>query len=165
MKIGELKGKAVVGIEDARRLGTVDDVFVDPAGWRIAGLRIKPAGGGSDQVVSGENVERIGRDAVTVATTDALRPIDRERDLTGLPSLNAMMNSTVVTEGGEMLGTISGVELDADARKVQAFEYGGGGLANLFGRQHHLEPENIVGIGSRLVTVREAARPSREAGA
>jgi sporulation protein YlmC with PRC-barrel domain len=165
MTFDELKDKAVISVQGARKVGSVDDVFVDPADWHIAALSIKSKSGGPGYLVSKEYIQGIGPDAVTVPTSDALQLMDRAQLPAGLPSLRAMLNSKVVTEDGELLGTISGVEIEANTRRVRAFEYRSGALAGLLGRQYRFDPGLVVGVGSGLVTVREAARPSREAGA
>src|SRR5438105_10507288 len=67
MKFSELKGRAVVNLEEARKIGEVDDLLFEPDGHRIVSLKVKTGLFGAGQVVSTDDVKNIGADAVTVS--------------------------------------------------------------------------------------------------
>jgi sporulation protein YlmC with PRC-barrel domain len=163
MKLGELKGKPVVSIADARKVGTVDGVFVDAGYTRIQGLKVKGEGRSPDYFVSSENVRAIGPDAVTIVGQDALERPDYASGLTGLVPLEDVLGSRVVTESGEVLGGVSDVHLDPSSGKVERFEYATGPLAGLLRRHYSIDVEHVVGVGPKVMTVKEAARPSQAA--
>ena len=41
MKFSELKGRAVVNLEDAKKIGEVEDLMVEPDGHHIMSIRSK----------------------------------------------------------------------------------------------------------------------------
>lgn len=163
MRLGEIRGKSVVSLAEARKVGVVDDVLVDARHERIEALRLKSERDGPSYVVSSDDVRGFGPDAVTIDHQDALMSSDRMPGMSGLRSLSAVLNSRVVTEDGRLLGTVSEVDFDPASRRIRRFEFGGEGLEGLLGRKHSLDPEDVVGIGPGLVTVRNEVRPSRAA--
>jgi uncharacterized protein YrrD len=162
MKLSELKGKPVVSVDEARKLGIVHDVLVDPSYSSIAGLQIKAEGRGHAYVVANEHIRGIGPDAVTVVNKDALQVPDRAQTLAGLPTLGTILGSRVVTEGGALLGSITEVAFDVGSRRILAIEYGRGGFEGLLGRHRSLSIGDIVGVGPGLVTVREVSRAKEQ---
>lgn len=163
MKLSELRGKTVITVAEARKIGSVDDVLVDPSFRRIEAVLVKPGGRQSDYFVATDQLRGIGPDAVTVVSQEAVQDLRQAPDKARLPVAGSVLNSRIVTERGEVLGTISEVLLDPNTYSIQAFEFTTGALGSLFGRQHQLDLRHLVGVGSGVVTVTEAARPSRAA--
>ncbi len=163
MKLSDLKRKTVVGLAGGHKLGTVADVLTDSSYRQVQALRVKPTEGGPDYVVSTDHVQAIGSDVVTVDDRDSLARVDQVPELTRLPSLNSLLGDHVVTERGDVLGTISEVDVDPSSRRIVALQYTSSALAGLLGRQHALEPQDVIGIGPSIVTVKETARPSKAA--
>lgn len=156
MKLSELKGKSVVTVAEARKIGVVEDVLVDPSYGKIAGLRLKGQGNAPNYFVANADVRAIGRDAVTITGQNAVQSIDRARDLASLPSLGAVVHSRVVSDEGRLLGTINEIDIDEAGRQVRGFEYTHGAMGGLLGRQRILDIQDVVGVGAGLVTVRES---------
>lgn len=84
-KLTDLRDKDVINVADARRLGYVTDVDVDPETGRILALICPGAGrwlglfgGGPEQVIPWDRVLRIGPDVVLVdlGQTPSASPID-----------------------------------------------------------------------------------------
>lgn len=163
MKLSELKGKSVVGVAEARNVGVVEDVLVGPSFNTVEGLVIRVKKRGPEHVISSENVRAIGRDVVTIDSANSLRTLDQAPNLAGLPRLTSALHSRVVTQDGQVLGSISEVEFDPTSRKITSFEYDGRGLAGLLGRRHTLDAKDVISFGPGIVTVTEAARPPKAA--
>jgi uncharacterized protein YrrD len=163
VKLSELKGRAVIGLTGAHKLGIVDDALVSSSYDRLETLRIRPEGGGPDYLVSMDHVRSIGADAVTVDSQDSVVRADRATDLSRLSSLEAVRNSRVVTEGGDLLGSISEIDFAPDTGHVEAFEYHSGLLGGVMGKHHTVRPEDIIGVGRNIVTVKNAVGQSRAA--
>jgi uncharacterized protein YrrD len=122
MQASELKGRAVVVLSTAEKVGQVDDVLFDAQFRQILGLRIKKDGlFGKTEALPRESVSSIGADAVTVPSPDVINDQERFAQLVGAATLNQVEGTKVVTEGGELLGTIAHLEIDDDARKVTAY--------------------------------------------
>ena len=73
---------------------------------------------------------------MTVRSPDVINVEDRLIDLVGAATLSRARGTKVVTEGGELLGTIGEIELDDEARAVTAYRLS----APLWDRLRHREP-------------------------
>src|SRR5689334_13743476 len=68
MKFSELKGRAVVNLEDARKIGTVEDLMVEPESHHIASIKVRIGMFHASQLIPVADVKNVGGDAVTIAT-------------------------------------------------------------------------------------------------
>ena len=88
MKASDLKGRAVVTLSDAIKVGRVDDVLLD-AGYReVLGFRIKAGTFSRLEAVSRANVTGVGHAAVTVRSPDVINVEDRLSALAGAVPLS-----------------------------------------------------------------------------
>ena len=136
VKASELKGRAVVTLSDAIKVGRIADVLFDAEYREVLGFRIKQRTFSRPEAVTRANVTGVGRDAVTVRSPDVINVEDRLMDLVGAASLSRAHGTKVVTEGGRLLGTIDQIVLDAEARAVTAYTLS----APLWDRLRHREP-------------------------
>jgi len=89
MKANDLDGRAVVDLETAKKVGYIDEIYLDTDGARIAAYLVaegsKLAGGGQKILMPASAVETIGPEAIMV------RPVSGERvehgDFERLPRL------------------------------------------------------------------------------
>ena len=134
MKAGDLKGRAVVTLSDATKVGHVDDVLFDAAYRRVLGFRVRRGTFGHTEALPRENVRAVGHDALTVASPEALNVQDRFAELAGAAALSQVQGTKVVTEGGDLLGTIAELDLDEEVQTVTAYTLSASLLAHL---RHH----------------------------
>src|SRR5436309_488109 len=66
MKASELRGRAIVSLAEAQKLGEVDDVLLAPGQSRVAGLRIKHGLFGPTQYLPSGDIYSVGPDAITI---------------------------------------------------------------------------------------------------
>ena len=154
MNTKRLKGLAVVSIADGRKLGTVHEVYVEPATRQVVSFGLRQASGllhaasGPPLVVDTGNVHALGSDALTVANVSALR----EAAGGGHPSVVSGEDLTkrkVVTEGGTYVGQVVSVELEPATFRLTAIEVSPG-----FFRSNKLIPdEQITSLGADVVVV------------
>ena len=163
MKLSELKGKPVVDLATARKVGVVDDALVNPSQQKIEGLLIKTERRAPEYAVSTEHVRGIGKDAVTIDEPNSLRTLDQAPNLTGLLHLSSMIHSRVVTQSGKVIGSISDIAFDPASGMLQNLEYNEGGLGALLGRHRTLNPSDMIGVGQGIVTVTDNVRPPKAA--
>jgi uncharacterized protein YrrD len=122
MQASELKGRAVVVLSTAEKVGQVDDVLFDAQYREVLGLRVKKGGlFGKTEALPRDSVSAIGVDAVTVPSPEVINDQERFAQLTGAATLHQVEQTKVVSEGGELLGTIAHLLIDDDARKVTAY--------------------------------------------
>jgi uncharacterized protein YrrD len=136
VKASDLKGRAVVTLSDAIKVGRIDDVLFDPQYREVLGFRIKAGTFSRPEAVSRANVTGVGHAAVTVRSPDVINVEDRLSVLAGAVPLRRARGTKVVTEGGELLGMISEIELDDEARTVTAYRL----APRLWDRLRHREP-------------------------
>lgn len=136
MKASDLKGRAVVTLSDALKVGQVDDVLFDAEYRKVLGFRIKKGLFDRSEAVPRASVTGVGADAVTVSSPDAINAEDRFADLAGTIPLSRAHGTKVVTEGGDLLGTLDEIELDDEARAVGSYILS----APLWDRLRHREP-------------------------
>jgi uncharacterized protein YrrD len=122
MRANELKGRGVLALSNAEKIGQVDDVLFDAQFRQVLGFRVKRGGlFGKAQALLRDSVTSIGAAALTVQSPDVINDEERFVDLADASTLSRVEGTQVVTESGELLGTIAHLEIDDDARKVTAY--------------------------------------------
>jgi len=116
----ELAGRAVIDIDAAERIGTLDKLILDPDGRRVAGFVVNRGGSGfpgsKEQVlVPASSVRAIGPDAITIRQSTVVgTDIGR---LESLPRGSDLIGRKIVSEDGRFLGKVNDVLIDrADGR-------------------------------------------------
>lgn len=122
MQANELKGRGVLALSNAEKIGQVEDVLFDAQFRQVLGFRVKRGGlFGKPQALLRDSVTSIGAAALTVQGPDVINDEERFADLADASTLSRVEGTQVVTESGELLGTIARLEVDDDARKVTAY--------------------------------------------
>ena len=111
----ELDGRAVIDIDSAEKIGTIDKLILDPDGQQVAGFVIAKAGSGfpgtRDHVLLPSSaVHAVGPDAVTIRQAN-VAAADTSR-LEGLPKGTDVIGRKVVSDDGRFLGKIGDVLVD-----------------------------------------------------
>ena len=166
IRASELRGRPVVDLGSALKLGEIDEVALDPEGRRVAGLVLgRPTllggGGAADPFVPASAVHAIGGDVVTVhggAETSGV-------DLSGFPRLGQIVGRKVVTHAGTVLGPIDDVLVEPSDGRIVGYTLGAGGpggLGRLFGDrgregQDYVRADADLRIGPELVVVPDDA--------
>ena len=122
MRADELNGRGVVALSTAEKIGRVDDVLFDAQYRRVLGFRVKKGGlFGQTEVLLRDSVTAVGDAALTVPSPDVINDEGRFAELAHAAALSQVDGTKVVTEGGDLLGTIAHLEVDDDARTVTAY--------------------------------------------
>ncbi len=170
MKFTELKGLAVVDLEDAHKLGDVEDLLLEPATRQVVCLKVKKVGLFSSPIlIPVSAVKNIGPNAVTVvvavASTDAgdvsaAGNAPEMPDPKTLVDLSQTLNNQVVTDGGALIGTIKDVEIDQSTLNIVGYEVSSG---NVFTKNPKFAATPDVRYGEKLVTIPQALIEQPEA--
>jgi uncharacterized protein YrrD len=125
MRASELKGRAVISLADAQKVGEVDNVLVDCSQNQVVGLRVKHGLFSSTQVLRAGDVRSVGPDAITIPNRELL--VDRETasDLHAIPDLNDLSGISVVSESGTLMGGLDDVDVDPQNLSITAYYLGG----------------------------------------
>src|SRR5215210_1019155 len=119
----ELSGRAVIDIDAAERLGTIDKLILDPDGRRVAGFVVSRGSGfpgsKSQSIIPAAAVHAVGPDAVTVhqkgvAGSDTAR-------LEKLPRGSDVIGRKIVSEDGRFLGKVSDVLIDRETGSITGY--------------------------------------------
>jgi len=149
MHISELKGIAIVTLADASKVGTIDDILFDAQYQTVLGFRVKQGGIFSGTVgLLRSSISAIGKDAVTIASADALNDESRLADLAATVSLQTIQGTKVVTESGDFIGTIYDIEVDEEIRQVTAYILDASFIDRIRHPAPQFTPDHVVQIGS-----------------
>lgn len=146
MQASELKGRGVIVLSNAEKIGQVDDVLFDALFRQVLGFRVKKGGLlGKTEALPRDSVAAIGADALTVPSPDVVNDEKRFAQLVGSASLSQVTGTKVVTEGGQLLGTIAQLEIDDEARTVTSYVLSASLVERVMGHQ-----EEVVQAGEVL---------------
>jgi uncharacterized protein YrrD len=149
IKFSELKGRAVVNVEDAKKIGEIDNLLLEPGTRRVSSLKVKPSGLFSTPLtIAISQLMNIGPDAVTVkappATSAQTSSSDESFELT------SVLGHKVVTDAGALLGEIHDVLLDPVNAAVTGYEVREGGI---FAKSLEIAATPDVRYGEQIITI------------
>jgi sporulation protein YlmC with PRC-barrel domain len=149
---GDFKDLAVVSVQQAENLGTVEDIQLDVKEHRVAALLLRGGLFRGGPMVPWSDVRSVGRDAIMVDTsTSAVARTDGD----SLIRLDSLRNTQVVGDNGELAGTVVGADVDPESGQILAYIVAapeGGGLFHQAPR-FRVESTAIQAIGPKLVTI------------
>lgn len=147
MKASDLKGRAVLTLSDAAKIGQIDDVLFDSDYRNVLGFRVKQSLFGKSDAVARDSVTGIGADAVTIASPDLLNEEGRIESLSISTSLSKVRGTKVVSEGGDLLGVVDEIELDDSALNVTAYILEAPLLDRLRHRAPRIDAAEVLRLG------------------
>ena len=98
MDVEQLRGRAVVSVQQAEKIGTVHDVLVDTSAHRLAGLVLQGGLFRGGPSIAWADVRTIGQDAVMVDDRRAAA----NATVDGAVKLADLRGRKVVTDSGEL---------------------------------------------------------------
>lgn len=154
MKASRMRGMAVVSIEDAEKIGSVQDLILNPDEQRVVAIRVKSAEGREASIIPVDEIEAIGRDAITIRDTRGMATeIPME---IGTVYLSRLLGTKVLTRSGELLGTVAEVEMDGYDFGITGYELSTGVVSNVFGNRKRLPATDPVHFGKDILMVRDS---------
>ncbi len=128
LQANELRGRAVVDLDVAEKIGALAELVLDPASQRVAGLIIAQRhsifGSGRQIVLPAAVVHAVGPDAITVRH---LGEASLEMwQLSGLPRLSQITGRKVVSYSGKLLGRVDDVLIDPADGRIVGYALGSG---------------------------------------
>ena len=151
MDAQEMRGRAVVSIAEAARLGRVDDVLFRSDPLQAAALRVTTDHGA--RIVGIHTIRTFGEDALTTDTE--ANAADGEPDLRhqGLRGLDELANLKVVDRDGRYLGHVARVDFDPATGDVRSVDVRKGDLLGWGGESATIGRDSVVAVGDELITV------------
>lgn len=156
MKLQDMIGLAVFGVDEGKQLGKIIDIFLD-SNWRISGIELEGKALFSNhvKVVAWEDIVAYGEDALMIAEEAVIRkaPAD-EFPHTFLLGRNKLKDLQVVTTTGAILGRISDVYFDQKlGNTIIALEISDGLVTDLLEGRRWLPYSGEMSIGADAVLV------------
>ncbi len=124
IKASSLKGRAVVSVGDAEKLGSVADVFFDLAAGQVVAFHISHGLIGGNKTLLAPNISNIGPDAITIKDKAALLSHAGPDYQTAI-GLNQLQGMKVVSDQGTLLGALGDVEMDPTTLRIACYEMSG----------------------------------------
>jgi sporulation protein YlmC with PRC-barrel domain len=149
MKFSELKGRAVVRLEEAQRIGEVEDLMVEPVSRHIVSLKVRTGLFSAAELVPAAEVKNVGADAVTIAPTAEPAP----PSAAGAPPLIALttiLGNKVVTDAGTLVGELQDVLLDWANLAITGYEVREGGV---FAKTQEFAATPDLRFGEKIITI------------
>lgn len=115
VRASDLSGRAVVDMDAAEKVGSIDRIVLDTVAQQVAGFLVsrggKLAGDGMFMTVPAAAIHAIGPDAVTFHRPASIDEATFQR-FDALPRASDLIGRKVVSEDGRVLGTIDDVLID-----------------------------------------------------
>jgi sporulation protein YlmC with PRC-barrel domain len=145
-----LRGRAVVSVQQAEKLGAISDILVDTNSHRLAGIVVEGGKFRGGETIPWADITTIGVDAVMVDDRSAIQH-NVDADSVRFTSLRGRK---VVTDAGELAGTIDGMDLDQETGKIAHYVIVAPreGLLRT-APTYHVPAAAIVAVGDSLITV------------
>ncbi|MCL5677255.1 MAG: PRC-barrel domain-containing protein [Firmicutes bacterium] len=156
MKATQIRKKAVVSIAEAEKVGTINDLILNPDKHHVEAFWVKTEPEGIMKVVPTDAAQNLGRDALTIRDRKALQD---EYAAKGKETvrLDKLQGSKVITHSGTLVGTVSEVEVDPSNFEIVGYEVNTGGLPGLVGAgRRKLSPN--VNFGEDILMIPDSAR-------
>ncbi len=159
MRFSELKGRAVVSLDDATKIGEVEDLMVDPVSLHVVSLRVHAGHFKAPLTIPAGDVQSVGADAVTLTTNSTLAGAPSPDTDTGPDSaasaapaveLTSVLGTKVVTDAGTLVGRLSDVVLDWSQLAITGYEVHEGGL---FAKAQVFAASPDVHWGDKIITI------------
>ena len=161
MKFTDLKGRAVVNVDDAAKIGELDNLIIDTAARRVSAIKVKSGGlFSTPESISAGRVKMVGPDAITVRGSGSAAPAEQGQS-SGLEppaslapdsqkDASEIIGSKVITDAGKLLGEVSDILFDSETLAVTGFEVREGGF---FARSQEILADPDIRYGGDMLTV------------
>ncbi len=123
MRITQLRGLRVISLSEALKMGSVEDILLDPTCRWVAALRVHGGGpGGKDHLIMRQAIKRVGQHAVILGAPMGTTEETNEPTLDRLIDLKTFIGLEVVTDEGVLLGRIHDAEIDPQTLNIIEYD-------------------------------------------
>jgi uncharacterized protein YrrD len=153
-KLRRLLGLPVLEIEHGTQIGEVREVVLDIGQAAVAGVVIaEPTWFSHERGILFGDLYGIGRDAVMIRDTSAVRDLSAAVAAPGVQKLSALCDKQVYTETGDYLGVLTDAVCDPDTGEIRFYELSDGFITDfLSGRLiMPLPPSQVVSENKLIV--------------
>ncbi len=154
-KWSEMQGLAAVSINTGKKAGTLEDFYFAIQNNAVRALLIKTGMLGHRALLA-SSITAIGQDALTFANDEQLIKEESNRELSGLVLGRGLLAYRVLSEGGNMVGTIGNIFLDAtnpSELRVTEFALAGGLLSYLSKNHPSFKADEVTRYGHDVIII------------
>lgn len=151
----EIRGRAVVSLDNGKKVGTCDDFYFDPQSHEVYALRVK-TGLLSHHILPAAHMSSIGQDAITIPNEEALQKRTEDKKIDTLPSAQSELSFKVMSASGTLIGTVGNILLYTNAPamlQVAGYELTGGLREKLGGRYASFAADQIMSYGTDVIVI------------
>jgi uncharacterized protein YrrD len=158
VKYSDFKGKPVVDVATAEKLGSVSDLYINLQQQRVVGLQVNLPGLFSrDRALLWNDLQSIGENAVTVPSADLVRNVKAVPLVNDLAQTSDIVGDKIMTESGSDIGTAADIEIDAKTGSITSYVLRSGFLEGLQRREQLIPASWVKRIGKKLIVVQDQA--------
>ncbi len=161
-KWSDLQGLAAVTMDTGQKAGTLDDFYFDPHTATILAFAVK-TGVFGHRVLPVSSINAVGQDAITFPGESSLVKENSSAELQAAPTGRGLLSYKVLSEGGNVVGTLGNVTLDTSvptAIRIASLELAGGLRERISGRYPSFTPEQIVRYGQDVLVILDSVAQS-----
>jgi uncharacterized protein YrrD len=157
MKFSEVKGRQVVTLNDADKVGYIANAYVGSNGGDVAGFQVVMRGLlAGHRVFTWDSLSSIGADAVTIPGEEALHEVNRS-PLADALSTESLIGAKVMAEQGEELGSIGDLDFDPGSGAINEYVLAPSLVERIEGRRETFSPSSIQSISGKMAVVADGA--------
>ncbi len=120
LKSKEIANRMVISLNEGKKLGQIEDVYLDLEMRRVVGIYLGSEGliRRKDKVILRSDVQMLGIDAWLVTDADVITPLNTIPDSATFTLVNNIRGREIQTDGGTKLGVIEDVILNLDLEVI-----------------------------------------------
>jgi uncharacterized protein YrrD len=148
-------GQTVISLEDGRKIDSVKDLLINERNDTVVGLLVDEGGLlSSSRVVPIEGIHSFGRDAVVIASANAVISASADPEIKAIINRNEqLLTKRVLTNTGDKLGQIADMYFEERDGRITGFEVSGGMLGDIARGTSHLPVDGIDRMGPDVIFV------------
>ncbi len=159
-RYSQVKGMPVITVEEGKKIGSIDDLLVDPERMQVLWLRLSSGSLLGDRTwVPADVVRSVGADAVIVDSNDAVRSsVDTHEAKDLRREGRRIVGTTVMTESGHKIGEANDYEFAPDTMAVTKVYLPPESGFNLLRKSEggkSVTTDRIVTVGADVIVVRD----------
>lgn len=157
MKFSDIKGRQVVTLGNADKVGYIDGAYVSENGANIIGFAVTMRGLlAGHRVFSWDSLSSMGADAVTIPDEEALHEQNRST-LANALSTDTVIGGKVMAESGDDLGSLGDIEFDAGSGAITAYMLKPSLVERVEGHRETFTPSSIQSMSANMLVVADDA--------
>jgi sporulation protein YlmC with PRC-barrel domain len=159
MYVTELRGLRIFSLMSALKMGTVEDVLLEPGCRFVAALCVREYGPGSRRFVLRKSVKRVGRNAVILGGTDEMPEESSIENADRLINLRTLLGLEVVSDHGNLVGRVRNAVIDPETLAIEVYEIAHSPMDRLMHREltQQVDAHDTLSASKDVIIVPEEA--------